>query len=135
MYKIKIISNFSAAHFLRGYKGKCESMHGHNWKVEVIISSKKLNSLGMVMDFSDLKKITVNILEKLDHKTLNDLSYFSAKGGSASGGKKHNPSSEEIAKYIFIQLKGEISKKECLLEEIGVWETDNSCAIYRDKHK
>lgn len=120
MFKIEVTSYFSAAHFLRGHKGKCESLHGHNWKVEVAVSSKKLNSLGMVMDFSNLKKITAEVIEKLDHKALNDLSYF----------RKHNPSSEEIAKYIFTQLSGKISKKGCLLEKVRVWETESSCAAY-----
>lgn len=122
MYKIKIIANFSAAHSLRGYKGKCEALHGHNWKVEGVVSAKKLNSLGMVMDFSDLKKFTHRVLEELDHKYLNDLEYF----------KKVNPSSEEIARYIFKKLSEIISEKDCALEKVKVWETDNSCAIYQE---
>ncbi|MBU1112491.1 MAG: 6-carboxytetrahydropterin synthase QueD [Candidatus Omnitrophica bacterium] len=126
MYKVKVLSNFSAAHFLRNYKGKCENLHGHNWKVEVVVASLKLNSLGMVMDFSDLKKLTKNMLEELDHACLNDLEYFSAKGG------KHNPSSEEIARYIFDKLKTLIAEKNCQLEEILVWETESSCATYRE---
>ena len=120
MYKVKIISQFSAAHSLDNYKGKCEALHGHNWKVEVLTSSLKLNSSGMVMDFSDLKKITSNVLEELDHHHLNELDYF----------KEHNPSSEEIAKYIFDKLKDKIAAKGCKLEEIRVWETDASCASY-----
>ena len=122
MYKVKIISQFSAAHSLRNYKGKCETLHGHNWKVEVLTSSLKLNSSGMVMDFSDLKKITSNVLEELDHRHLNELDYFTT----------HNPSSEEIAKYIFDKLKEPITVKGCKLEEIRVWETDSSCAVYQE---
>ena len=122
MYKVKIISQFSAAHSLRNYKGKCEALHGHNWKVEVLVSSLKLNSSGMVMDFSNLKKITSNVLEELDHHHLNEISYF----------KNQNPSSEEIAKYIFDKLKGEIIAAGCKLEKIRVWETANSCAVYQE---
>ncbi len=133
MYKVKISSNFSAAHFLRNYKGKCEVLHGHNWKVEVLVSGSKLNPLGMVVDFSDLKKITKGILSDLDHKYLNELDYFSAKGGPASGGKGHNPSSEEIAKYIFTKLKDKISVDGGKLKEVRVWETENSCAIYDEE--
>jgi len=129
MYKVKIISRFSAAHSLRNYKGKCEALHGHNWKAEVLVSSLKLDSSGMVMDFSGLKKITSNVLDELDHHHLNELDYFSAKG-EQSGGKGHNPSSEEIAKYIFDKLKEEIAARGCKLEEIRVWETDASCASY-----
>jgi len=138
MYKIKVIKHFSAAHFLRNYKGKCEALHGHNWKVEVSVSSSKLNSLGMVIDFSDLKKMTSNVLEELDHSYINEIDYFSAKGaclparqGSASGGKGHNPSSEEIAKYIFDKLKPAIIAAECELEKVRIWETDSSSAVYQ----
>ncbi len=120
MYKIKIITNFSAAHFLRGYKGKCENMHGHNWKVEIAAVAHELDSLGMVMDFSELKKKAAQIMEELDHKQLNEVDYF----------KNNNPSSEQIARYIFTKLKSLIN--ECQLEEVSVWETDTSCASYRE---
>lgn len=130
MYKVKIISNFSAAHFLRNYKGKCEALHGHNWKVEVLVLGSKLNSSGMVIDFNEIKKNTKDILNDLDHKYLNELDYFSAKGGSASGGEGCNPSSEEIARFIFTKLKDKISVDGGKLKEIRVWETENSCAAY-----
>lgn len=122
MYKIKITLNFSAAHSLRGYKGKCESLHGHNWKVEVAVTSQKLDSLGMVIDFSELKKMLNEVLEELDHKHLNELEYFS----------EVNPSSEEIARYIFFKLKELIAKEKGKLEEVSVWETENSCASYSE---
>jgi len=122
MYKIKIISNFSAAHFLRGYKGKCENLHGHNWKVEVIVSSVKLNSCGMVMDFNELKKNTGAVLDDFDHKHLNELEYF----------KEVNPSSENIACYIYNKLKEKFTGEDCRLEEVNVWETDTSCASYKE---
>lgn len=122
MYKVKIISRFSAAHSLRNYKGKCEALHGHNWRVEILVSSPKLNSSGMVMDFSDLKKLTSGVFGELDHCHLNELDYF----------KAQNPSSEEIAKYIFDELKDEITAKGCKLEEIKVWETEASCASYSE---
>lgn len=122
MYKVKVISHFSAAHFLRNYKGKCELLHGHNWKVEVIVSSNKLDSLGMVVDFSELKRLTNSVLGELDHRCLNELDYF----------REYNPSSEEIARYIFNKLKPQVSEKSCVLEEVQVWETENSCVIYRE---
>lgn len=130
MYKIKVISYFSAAHNLRNYKGKCETLHGHNWKVEVVVSSNELDKAGMVMDFSGLKKITAAVLEDLDHKYLNDLNYFSNGEGDPDKGK--NPSSEEISRYIFNKLKQPMEEKNCRLEEIRVWETENSCAIYHE---
>jgi 6-pyruvoyltetrahydropterin/6-carboxytetrahydropterin synthase len=120
MYKIKVVLHFSAAHSLRGYKGKCENLHGHNWKVEAKVSARKLNSLGMVMDFSDLKKVMKQVLRELDHKYLNDLDYF----------HKVNPSSEEIARYIYEKLKEIIQAKKYDIEEVKVWETDDACASY-----
>jgi len=120
MFKIKIISYFSGAHSLRNYKGKCESLHGHNWKVETVVKSNKLDKAGMVMDFSHLKEITNDILNKLDHQYLNELDYF----------KSHNPSSEELARYIFERLKEPVAQKGCVLEEVSVWETESSCATY-----
>jgi 6-pyruvoyltetrahydropterin/6-carboxytetrahydropterin synthase len=122
MHRIKIVSSFSAAHFLRGYQGKCENLHGHNWKVEVVVVSETLDALGMVMDFSELKKLTSAVLEELDHKHLNELTYFT----------DDNPSSENIARHIFNKLKEKLGKKNCNLEEISVWETDTSRASYRE---
>jgi len=116
MYKIKVISEFSAAHMLRGYKGKCENLHGHNWKVEVSVSSAKLNSQGMVLDFTELKKQIKKVLEGLDHTNLNDLPYF----------KKVNPTSENIAKYIFDRVKDQGAR----VKAVKVWESDTACATY-----
>lgn len=122
MYKVKIISNFSGAHSLRDYKGKCESLHGHNWRVEVSALDSELNSSGMVMDFSELKRITNEIIDDLDHKHLNDLDYF----------KKNNPSSEEIARYLYTKIKENLPKNGPILDEVSIWETDTSCATYRE---
>ncbi|MDD3296973.1 MAG: 6-carboxytetrahydropterin synthase QueD [Candidatus Omnitrophica bacterium] len=132
MYKLKIITNFSAAHFLRGYKGKCENLHGHNWRVEVSVTSLGLNSLGMVRDFSDLKKLTNKVLNELDHQNLNELSYFSSNEQPSLVPVSHNPSSEEIARYIFEKLKPKMADEGCLLNEVAVWETETACAIYSE---
>ena len=115
MFEIEVFSNFSSAHRLRGYKGKCENVHGHNWKVGVSVSSGKLNQIGIVADFRDVKKYLMAILEKLDHKDLNELSYF----------KKINPTSENIAKFIYDQLK-----KKLPVSSVSVWEADDSKATY-----
>jgi 6-pyruvoyltetrahydropterin/6-carboxytetrahydropterin synthase len=120
VYKIKIITQFSAAHFLRNYKGKCESLHGHNWKVEAVIGSAKLDKAGMVMDFSDLKAATNGIIDKLDHKQINEIDYF----------RENNPSSEVIARFIFDRLKLILDNDNLKVIEVNVWETDTSCASY-----
>ncbi|MBN3040318.1 MAG: 6-carboxytetrahydropterin synthase QueD [Candidatus Omnitrophica bacterium] len=120
MFEVKIITNFSAAHFLREYKGKCESLHGHNWKVEVAAVSDKLDSQGMVIDFSDLKKSVNKVLDSLDHKLINDIDFF----------KQNNPSSENIARYIFEQVQSLAAVSDYSLSRVRVWETDTSCATY-----
>jgi 6-pyruvoyltetrahydropterin/6-carboxytetrahydropterin synthase len=122
MYKVKILKSFSSAHYLAQYKGSCEALHGHNWKVEVVVESEKLNDLGMVIDFRELKKITSLVLAELDHKCLNDLEYF----------KVNNPSSEIIAQYIYEKINKQLPQN-CQLDKIRVWETDNSCATYSNK--
>lgn len=116
MYNIKIEAYFSSAHFLRGYRGKCEELHGHNWKVEVTAQAKKLDKIGMLLDFKDLKMALNKVLEKLDHKCLNNLAYF----------KKVNPTSENIARYIYNNLKLGVTN----LKLITVWESHNCCASY-----
>ncbi len=118
MYSLKVESTFSSAHNLRGYKGKCEDLHGHNWRVEITVKSKDLDNIGMVLDFKYLKKKLNAVLEKMDHKYLNKLSSF----------KRMNPTSENIAKYIYNQLKKPIP----LLDSVIVWENSTSSAIYEE---
>lgn len=118
MYSIKVETHFSAAHNLRGYKGKCEDLHGHNWKVEVAVTQKRLVRTGMVMDFHDLKTKLNKVLEKLDHKYLNDVACF----------KKVNPTSENIARYIYDSLKKDIP----LINSVTVWENISCCATYNE---
>ncbi|MCU0666988.1 MAG: 6-carboxytetrahydropterin synthase QueD [Candidatus Omnitrophica bacterium] len=118
MYTIRVEANFSSAHNLRGYKGKCESLHGHNWKVEVSASSKNLPSSGMLIDFRILKDAVNKLLDTLDHKYLNKIAYF----------KKVNPTSENIARFIYVSLK----KKCPQISAVTVWESENSCATYEE---
>lgn len=116
MFEVKVSSEFSAAHSLRGYRGKCEELHGHNWKVEMVAISDKLDKLGIVVDFKKLKQKLNKVLDKLDHKYLNNLAFF----------KKINPTSENIAKYIYDRIKYQVSG----IKSITVWESENSCATY-----
>jgi len=118
MYSLKVEGNFSSAHNLRGYKGKCEELHGHNWRVEMVIKSARLDKIGMVLDFKFLKKTLNDCLEKLDHKYLNKIKDFSAAG--------KNPTSENIAEYIYNQLIGKIPQ----LSSVTVWENSTSSATY-----
>ena len=118
MYEIEVFLNFSAAHRLRKYKGKCENVHGHNWKVGVALSSEKLNEIGIVADFREVKKAVRGVLRELDHTDLNTLKYF----------KKDNPTSENLARHIYEQLK----KKKIKPLYVSVWEADDSKATYRE---
>ena len=120
MFTLNIHQEFSSAHRLREYRGKCEALHGHNWKVDVFVGSPKLNKIGIVADFKDLKAALHKILEELDHAYLNDLPYFS----------KHNPTSENIAKYIFERLKPQTDKLKVKLSKVTVWESDSANASY-----
>lgn len=118
-YEIIVESDFSAAHQLRGYKGKCESLHGHNWKVQAVFAKMSLNKIGLVLDFVKAKRLLEKILSELDHKNINRIDLF----------KKNNPTSELIAKFIFDRLK-KLAKNQATLKKVSVWETPTSCASY-----
>jgi len=122
MFEVKVLSEFASAHYLRGYKGKCENMHGHNYKLEVAVQAKKLNNIGLVLDFGDIKRELKVITEELDHKVLDELSFF----------RKINPSAENIAKHIYSRLKPKLNKGGVKLSKVVVWETDRSCATYSE---
>ena len=118
MYEIKVKSNFSAAHNLKNYHGKCEHLHGHNWVVEAIFAYESLDKDGLAIDFRIAKKVLKDVLEKLDHSYLNELKII----------KKINPTSENIAKFIYDSVK----KKNKNLKSVLVWENENSCASYTE---
>lgn len=121
MYEVKVLTEFAASHHLREYDGTCERRHGHNWKVEVICGSETLDSIGLVIDFRVLKEKVNVILDELDHYDLNECAYF----------KDVNPSSENIAYYIFSKLRDDASLTEKVrVLRVNVWENDRSCASY-----
>lgn len=118
MYTVKVQKQFSSAHNLRGYKGKCEEVHGHNWRVEVTAVSQELDGIGMVLDFKVLKNVLIEILDDLDHKHLNELEYF----------KDINPTSENLARYVYDRMTEKM--KSAKIAEVTVWETDTASATY-----
>lgn len=120
MYKLRVKSEFSAAHNLREYRGKCEALHGHNWKVEAGLAARDVGRNGLAMDFHVIKKALKKILGELDHGYLNELPYF----------KKHNPTSENLARYIYEKLRIKLKAADCGLQEVTVWESDNCSATY-----
>ncbi len=120
MYELTIESHFSAAHQLRGYKGRCEKLHGHNWRVQVTVSSERLNDIGLAIDFHELKTITNEVVSTLDHSFLNEVFPFS----------EINPSSENIAKWLYDSVKKRIVNKNVTLSSVTVWEGEAASATY-----
>ena len=120
MYEVLIKADFSGAHNLEGYLGKCEELHGHNWKVEARFSSEKLDEIGLCVDFRVLKEQLKKILDNLDHTYLNKIEFF----------QDNNPSAENIAKYIYDALKNWMKNKDFNIKSVSVWESDTSCATY-----
>jgi len=119
VYELSVKLNFSAAHNLRKLKGKCEALHGHNYKVEILVSSKELTEEGIVMDFGDLKSALKEVLEKLDHKYLNEIPPFD----------KEEPSCENLAKFITNELLRHITSN-VVIKKVTVWESEDTSASY-----
>ena len=120
IYEVKIISDFSAAHNLRNFRGKCENLHGHNWKLEVVMRGRELDGSGVLVDFKEIKEATREVLKELDHHYLNDLSFF----------REHNPSSENIARYVFEGLAQRLNDENRWLYRVSAWESADACATF-----
>jgi 6-pyruvoyltetrahydropterin/6-carboxytetrahydropterin synthase len=121
MYRLNVTSSFSAAHRLVGYKGACKRLHGHNWKVRVSVACDELDPIGMAMDFKLLKSLLNDLLDEFDHQYLNELEAF----------KEHNPTSEAIARLLFLRLRNRLPGNARLLE-VEVAESENSSVIYTE---
>ncbi|MEJ2368300.1 MAG: 6-carboxytetrahydropterin synthase QueD [Acidobacteriota bacterium] len=117
MYEVKITRDFAAAHRVLDYPGKCEQLHGHNWKVEVIARNRELDNLSMVLDFRKLKEAANQVIEKLDHNYLNEIPPFT----------EVTPTAENIARYLY----DEISRKlDIGVYRVNVFETETCMASY-----
>ena len=122
MFEINVEETFSAGHALRGYRGKCENPHGHNYKVQVTLEGPELDSIGLLYDFTHLKHVIRGVIEGVDHKFLNDLSPFDAV----------NPSAENLAKYFYDETTRQMKTTPygAKISSITVWETDTTSATY-----
>jgi 6-pyruvoyltetrahydropterin/6-carboxytetrahydropterin synthase len=118
MYQVRVKRHFDAAHALRGYEGKCESMHGHRYEVVACLEADRLDKTGLAYDFTALKRALDVIMERLDHKCLNDIPPFD----------EMNPSSENIARVIYEELAGSIEGAE--LRSVEVWESPDAWVTY-----
>lgn len=121
MFEISVDYTFAAGHALRGYHGKCENVHGHNYKVRVIVEGDGLNQAGLLMDFVDLRAAIKAMIEKWDHRFLNDLPPFD----------KLNPSAENMAMVFCQGIEPEVEKHALRVRAVTVWETDTTSATYR----
>jgi 6-pyruvoyltetrahydropterin/6-carboxytetrahydropterin synthase len=123
MYEVSVEDTFAAAHNLRNYKGKCEDLHGHNYKVRVILSGKELDSTGLLYDFVHLKQVIRAVIGSLDHKYLNELPPFD----------QLNPSAENLARHIYDETSRQLvsSSNGAGIASVTVWETETSAATYR----
>lgn len=126
MYILTIEESFAAAHQLRGYRGKCENLHGHNWKVILSVKGSLLNEIGLLVDFGDLKAMLREVLSELDHRNLNEITHFT----------EHNPSSENIAQYISDRISeklGSSTTSPAVIDSVTVWESATSrCTFIPD---
>jgi 6-pyruvoyltetrahydropterin/6-carboxytetrahydropterin synthase len=120
MFEVSVQETFAAAHFLRGYKGKCERLHGHNYRVEVTVSGEKLDSIGMLHDFTDIKRELRKLLERVDHYNLNEVPPFD----------EINTTAENIAYYFWAEMQKALGEN-VNVSQVRVWETDTAVATYR----
>jgi len=120
MYQVSIEQHFDAAHFLRGYRGKCEALHGHRFRVVVRVKASEVDDIGLAYDFVELKRQLGDILSRFDHTCLNDVSPFD----------KVNPSSENIAATIYSELQPKLAGAPVSLTCVEVWESPQSGVAY-----
>jgi 6-pyruvoyltetrahydropterin/6-carboxytetrahydropterin synthase len=122
MFEVSVDETFAAGHALRGYKGKCENVHGHNYKVRIVLEGSQLDSIGLLFDFTHLKRVIREIVAGIDHVFLNDRPPFDTT----------NPSAENLAKFFY----DETSRRMTAMPEgariacVTIWETDTTSATY-----
>jgi 6-pyruvoyltetrahydropterin/6-carboxytetrahydropterin synthase len=122
MFEITIEESFAAGHALRNYRGKCENVHGHNYRCHVTVAGEQLDEIGLLVDFVELKRVVHTVLDRMDHQWLNEFPPFDVL----------NPSAENMAKYIYDEVNGSLKTKEGVrVASVRLWETDTASAIYR----
>lgn len=122
MFEVMIERNFSSAHQLRGYKGKCENLHGHNYKIEIFARGRELDHIGLLVDFGELKTAADDIVQYLDHRNINELPPFDA---------ELNPSAENLARYILERVAARVGDERVQVYKVRCYETPTSVATYQ----
>jgi 6-pyruvoyltetrahydropterin/6-carboxytetrahydropterin synthase len=123
MYEVTVEDSFAAGHYLRNYRGKCENPHGHNYKVRVTLAGEALDKAGLLLDFKDLREVMKHVIDRLDHRMINDLEPFTV----------INPSAENLAKYFFDETNGRLrssTNSRVWVKTVTVFETDTTTATY-----
>lgn len=122
MFEVTVEETFAAGHALRNYRGKCENPHGHNYRIQVTLQGTELDSIGLLVDFVQVKKSLLSVVDRLDHQFLNDLAPFDVL----------NPSAENMAKYFYEEISGGLGETAPVkVGQVKVWETDTTSATYR----
>ncbi len=121
MYEVSVEQTFAAAHALRGYKGACENVHGHNFRVRVTIQGEQLNELGFLVDFVLLDSLLRGEAQRLDHHFLNEVAPFDVL----------NPTAENLARHFFEVVHAAVAAEPVKVREVTVWECDGMSATYR----
>ena len=122
MFEVMIERNFSSAHQLRGYKGKCENLHGHNYKIEIYARGSELDNIGLLVDFGELKEAADEIVAYLDHRNINELPPFD---------EELNPSAENLARYILERVASRVGDDRVKIYKVRCFETPTSVATYQ----
>ena len=118
MFEVSVRDSIASAHQLHGYDGPCKDMHGHTWKVEIVVCGEALDGVGLLSDFRAVKLLLKDVLKPLDHVVLNDLPVF----------KDVNPSTENLARHIYRTLKPKTAPLR--LKQVQVWESETASVIY-----
>ena len=121
-FEVMIERNFSSAHQLRGYRGKCENLHGHNYKIEIYARGRELNNIGLLVDFVELKDAADEIVQYLDHRNINELPPFN---------EELNPSAENLARYILERVSSRVTDDRVQVYKVRCFETPTSVATYQ----
>ena len=123
MFEVSVEDTFAAGHALRGYRGKCENPHGHNYKVQITLAGEDLDHIGLLYDFKDLKAAMGEVVDRLDHQYLNDIVPF----------KELNPSAENMARYFYQECSTRLqsaTQGRVRVKQVKIWETDTTTATY-----
>ncbi len=121
-YEVMIERNFSSAHQLRGYKGKCENLHGHNYKIEIYVRGSELNNIGLLIDFGDVKSAADEVIKYLDHRNINELPPFDV---------ELNSSAENLARFILEYVASRVDDDRVQVYKVRCFETPTGIATYQ----